>query len=190
MAETKTMINLKARIEREKEKLENYKVEHSVHNAKSKFITCPSCGSQLNRSMFKTEKCPLCKTELRSKTTLDTLAGYDRNIKKWEKEYAELDKKHKEQVYKSKLIQYSFYEPLKETDTHRTVSKDDAMSFIKKTKKPFRYTYGLSYRNPSINKASISRKDAVDIFSRNSLTDITELDDYVFVHSYSTNDMW
>lgn len=189
--ETKTMKTLRERTEREREKKEAYATAHSVHAAKSGFITCPNCGSKLNRTAFKGEKCPLCNTELRSKTTIDTLAGYETNIKKWSKEYKELAGKHEKQVYLNKFVRYSFYKTPEETETTRPVTKDEMIAFMKRTKKPFKLTSGLAYRHPTVHNVPISRKEAISILQdRGTLVDVQEYGDYVHVNTYSANDMW
>lgn len=188
--ETKTMATIRERIEREQSKKEAYAQAHSVHAAKSRYITCPNCGSSLNRSVFKGEKCPLCGTELRSKTTLETLAGYDRNIKKWQKEYQELAEKHEKQAYLNKFVAYSFYETPAETDTQRPVTKDEMVAFMKRTKKPFVYTCGLAYRHPTIYRVPIGRKTAIENLLGSRLVDVTEEADCVHVNTFTGNDMW
>ena len=59
-------------LEAEKE----YRDAHSIHILKARHIGCPKCESRLNKEFIVGEKCPLCRTDLRSKTTLDKLEWY------------------------------------------------------------------------------------------------------------------
>lgn len=188
MKETKTMYSIRKRIEKETEKKANYIATHSIHAAKSKYIGCPSCGSSLNRSMFKGEKCPLCHTELRSATTLHTISGYDKNISKWKKQYEDCRVTHERQVEKSRPVCYRFMGG-KGKEGYKNLSKKEIVDFLKKTKKPIKYTYGLEYRRPTICKEPVSKKEAVKAFLKH-WSDVTEYDEYVYIQSYSANDMW
>ena len=188
MEETKTMCSIRERIEKEKAKKEEYTAAHSIHAAKSKYIGCPSCGSSLNRSMFKGEKCPLCHTDLRSVTTLQTISGYDKNISKWKKQYEDCRVTHERQVEKSRPVCYRFMGG-QEKEGYKNLSKKEIVDFLKKTKKPIRYTFGLGYRHPSTYKETVSKKEAVEAFLKH-WSDVIEYDEYVYIQSYSANDMW
>ena len=56
---------------------QKYRQEHSVHIFKAKYVGCEGCGSKLNKEHLVGEKCPLCRTDLRSKTTIEKLEWYD-----------------------------------------------------------------------------------------------------------------
>lgn len=85
LGESKTIATLRERIEKEKAKYADYEKAHSIKTFKAEFVGCPHCGSKLKKELMKTEVCPLCRTDLRSKTTLDTLARYASNIEELEK---------------------------------------------------------------------------------------------------------
>lgn len=71
---------------KEKEILERiYGAEHSIKTFKSEYIGCPGCGSKFKRTLLRGEKCPLigCGTDLRGKTTLETINRYQKNIEKF-----------------------------------------------------------------------------------------------------------
>lgn len=80
-AKTKKMEEYEAKIkELNKAKME-YKAKHSVHEFKAMYIGCQNCGSRLNKEFIVGESCPLCRSDLRSKTTVDKLKWYDDKIK-------------------------------------------------------------------------------------------------------------
>jgi hypothetical protein len=92
-----TMLELKNKLAREQKKRVEYAAQHSIKTLKAEYIGCPCCGSKLKRELLKTEKCVLCGTDLRSKTTLDTLSRYSKNIedlqKKIKAEHCKLESK-------------------------------------------------------------------------------------------------
>ena len=94
------MISLKARFDAELDKQEEYSKKHSVKTFKAAHIGCPNCGSKLNRELLKNEKCPLCNTDLRSKTTLEALAKYVANANAIQAQYKEEEIKNKERYLK------------------------------------------------------------------------------------------
>ena len=191
--ETATMTTLRNRIDNEAMKREKYIDAHSILSSdrKSKFVSCQSCGSRLNRTLLKKEKCPVCGADLRSRTTIETIDRYNGNIKRWTKEYRELDKKHYEQQMKNRFVRYEGFFPGRNRDTeeYRYVTKDEMIDFLKRTKKPFRYTYGIEYRNPTTNGKPLTRKEAVSMFKRTGM-DVTERETYIDMNDYSDNDMW
>ena len=78
---TKTVLTLKERLHAEQEKRVAYAQTHAVSAFKAEYVGCPECGSKLKRTLLKGNSCPLCHTEMRSKTTMETLQRYDSNIK-------------------------------------------------------------------------------------------------------------
>lgn len=97
---SKKMISLKERFDAELDKQEEYAKKHSVKTFKASYVGCPKCGSKLNKDLLKSEKCPLCNTDLRSKTTLETLAKYTANANYLQKQYKEEEKKNQEKYIK------------------------------------------------------------------------------------------
>ena len=101
---TKTLLNLKERVKREKEKKENYMKMHSISTFKIEFIGCSGCGSKLKRKLLHGERCPLCSTDLRGKTTIDTIQRYNDNIEKLKKQIKEEEKKiQRKNIKKAKI---------------------------------------------------------------------------------------
>ena len=74
------MITLEERRKNEEKKKAEYAKVHSVSTFKAEYVGCQECGSKLKRTLLRSESCPLCRAELRSKTTMETLARYDNNI--------------------------------------------------------------------------------------------------------------
>ena len=93
---TKKMVELKNKYKELIEGHQKYSLEHSVHNFKAKYIGCEKCGSKLSREHLAGERCPLCRTDLRSKSTLEKLQRYkDKIIYCMNKIQAEKEKQKK-----------------------------------------------------------------------------------------------
>lgn len=69
------------------QKLRDYRDAHSVHLRKSEFIGCPDCGSKLANKRFGGEFCPVCRADLRPKTTIETIQRYEKDIRLNHKAY-------------------------------------------------------------------------------------------------------
>ena len=80
------------------------------------------------------------------------------------------------------MLKMSFY--------NGTLNRQTLTDFISATDKPIRYTYGLSYRNPTTNKALIDKEKALQIVEREGFLDATEKEDCLYLNAYSENDMW
>ena len=101
---TKTLLTLKERVKKEHEKRNAYEKAHSVSSFKAEYIGCPNCGSKLKKSLLRTDSCPLCRTELRSKTTIETIQRYKENIKKLNTQIREEERKiNQRNIQKSKI---------------------------------------------------------------------------------------
>lgn len=57
-----------------------YSSAHSVHRFKAKLIGCEKCESKINKDFMHGEVCPVCRADLRSKTTIEKLKWYDEKI--------------------------------------------------------------------------------------------------------------
>lgn len=80
------------------------------------------------------------------------------------------------------MLRMSFYDG--------TLDNAKAKEFIAKTEKPFKYTNGLAYRNPTTHNKPITREFAMEILTKEDFLVITEHDDYVHLNTYSSNDMF
>jgi len=83
----KKISDLERRIEETRQKSVKYFSEHRVGDFKSAFIGCPDCKSKINRTYFEKLKnntsrdlCPVCRTDLASDTTKETLKKYSEKI--------------------------------------------------------------------------------------------------------------
>lgn len=103
---TKRLITLKERRENEISKLNNYAKEHSVSAFKASYVSCPKCGSKINKDYISNDRCPLCRTDLRSETTKKTLARYKENIKQIEKQIRTEEQKQKDKLPVRYLVAY------------------------------------------------------------------------------------
>ena len=91
-------------------KIAAYEKEHSIKNLKATYIGCPKCGSKLARNLIRGEKCPLCGEDLRSKTTITTIAGYQGKRKEIA---AKIDTEYKKQTAAKRicwLVKYEFHQ--------------------------------------------------------------------------------
>lgn len=98
---SKKMTDLAQKINAERVKSADYEKAHSVKTFKADFVGCSSCGSKLKRELLQTEKCPLCKTDLRGKTTLETLAKYKAKIEEMI-DMQETERKNQQAAYEKK----------------------------------------------------------------------------------------
>jgi hypothetical protein len=71
---------------------EYYKLERDVPHVqnKSAFITCKYCGTRLPSKLWKYNNCPVCKTDLRSKSTLERVAAKKKQAEDAEKKLLEM----------------------------------------------------------------------------------------------------
>lgn len=90
---SKAAIVLTDRIKKQKDALTKIVAESHVSNRTSEFIGCEKCGSKLKRTLLPGDCCPLCRTDLRSKTNLDRIANAKAKLD-------ELNQKMEEQVKK------------------------------------------------------------------------------------------
>lgn len=79
-SKTKKIEELEKKIDVLVDMSREYKDKHSIHNFKAKHIGCEKCGSKLNKEYIVGEKCPLCRHDLRGKTTLEKLEYYKNKI--------------------------------------------------------------------------------------------------------------
>lgn len=104
---TKKMEELEGRLRELFRKQCEYAAEHSVLKFKAEYIGCPKCGSKLSRKHLNGDRCPLCREDLRSKTTLDTIANYERRRKEVEAQIRE--EKNKQSGEVMWLVKYEYH---------------------------------------------------------------------------------
>jgi hypothetical protein len=69
-------------------------------------------------------------------------------------------------------------------------SKDEIVALVETTDKPFVYTYGLAYRNPTTHRKPISKDEAISFVKTKGMIDITEEAEVIHIEEFSENDMW
>jgi hypothetical protein len=72
---SKKETELIAAIKAQRENLDKITRNASVQNRTSEYIGCEKCGSKLKRTLLRSQFCPLCGNDLRSKTNLDRIAN-------------------------------------------------------------------------------------------------------------------
>lgn len=82
---------------------------HSVKNQKAAFIGCPKCGSKLSRERLRGNDCPLCCTDLRSESTLNRLASYDKRIDEYNRQIAQERLKEKKKAKVMWLVKFEYH---------------------------------------------------------------------------------
>ena len=97
---------LKERIQAAEEKLKNYEQSHGIQSFKAAYISCPKCGSKINKQYIPKDRCPLCKEDLRSATTKETVKRYQTKIKELNALLKEKEEKNREVRY---LIMFEEY---------------------------------------------------------------------------------
>ena len=106
---TKRLSSLKERMDRETDKMNTYAIEHSVSEFKASYVSCPKCGSKINKDYISYDRCPLCKTDLRSETTKKTIARYRDNIIQLKKQIKDEEQKQKDKLPVRYLVAYCEY---------------------------------------------------------------------------------
>ena len=84
-----TLLSLQKRLQSEQQKRKQYAEQHSILTLKCAFVGCPNCGSKLNKKFLVREYCPLCRYDMRSKSTLDMLDKYTAKINEIEHKISE-----------------------------------------------------------------------------------------------------
>ena len=90
----------RAKVTEWEKKRDNFIETHSIHQRSSAYIGCPECGSKLYLGYIKGEKCPLCNTDLRPKSTIEKIKWYDKKTK-------ECRNKNKEKCWLAKIEWHS-----------------------------------------------------------------------------------
>lgn len=88
--------NIEAQIEKLECALPTYEKKTSVKSFKAEFIVCKECGCKLKRTLLKSDRCPLCRRDLRADTTLKTIASKKEAINVKKKELNEQMRKDSE----------------------------------------------------------------------------------------------
>lgn len=77
---SKKYLGIEERLKEWNKKL--YTLQDTIHykNVKASFISCPKCNSKINKEFIRSNFCPVCRNDMRPKTTLDTIKRYEEII--------------------------------------------------------------------------------------------------------------
>lgn len=101
--------DLVRRIDETEKKKDAYAKAHDISTFKSQFIGCKKCGSKLSKDHLRGHLCPLCRNDLRSDTTINTLKGYEDKIKSLDKQILEEKKKQKDKAPEMWLVKIEYH---------------------------------------------------------------------------------
>lgn len=107
--ETPKMKELNLKIKEVYDKRSDFIKKNSIKNRTSKYIGCSECGSKLSVEHLRGEYCPLCRNDLRSKTVLERIKGYDSKMSELEAKYLELEHKQKDKAEVKWLVKYEYH---------------------------------------------------------------------------------
>ena len=108
-ASSAKITDIQRRIKETKKKEADYIKAHDIHTFKSQFIGCKECGSKLSISHMRGNSCPLCSTDLRSETTLNTIKSYEEKIKTLQKQELTERKKQASKSPLKWLVKFEFH---------------------------------------------------------------------------------
>ena len=83
-------------------------LRNKIHyaNVKSNFVSCQKCESKINRKFIKWNICPICRTDMRPKSTLDLIARYEQIIKDIDKQLKEEELRLQEKAKKKAIVKW------------------------------------------------------------------------------------
>lgn len=90
-------------------------LRNKIHyaNVKASFVSCPSCNSKINKEFIKWNYCPICRNDMRPKSTLDTIKRYEEicnDLKKQLKiETLKLQEKNKKKAITKWLVRFEYH---------------------------------------------------------------------------------
>ena len=106
---TKKCEELLKRLHAEEEKLYSYTKSHDLSTFKASLIGCSKCGSKLNKEYLKGYHCPLCRNDMRSETTKNTVIRYQQKIRDIKRDIMAEEKKSSGKAVVKYLVLYEEY---------------------------------------------------------------------------------
>lgn len=106
---TKKCGELLKRLHAEEEKLSSYTKSHDLSTFKASLISCSKCGSKLNKDYLKGYHCPLCRNDMRSDTTKNTVSRYQQKIRDIKRDIMAEEKKSSGKAVVKYLVLYEEY---------------------------------------------------------------------------------
>lgn len=107
--DTAKIEGLRAKIRETVQKQNDYIASHSVKKQKAAYIGCSSCGSKLNKEKLRGERCPLCNTDLRAKSTLERIASFHAKVEEYDKKIVQEQLKQKKKAKVMWLVKYEYH---------------------------------------------------------------------------------
>ena len=90
---TKQMKEIKRQRLETMDKRDEFIKEHMPNRVKAELIGCKNCNSKIAKKYLRGAHCPVCHADLRPKSTIERIEGYDAKIVELDKRYKELEKK-------------------------------------------------------------------------------------------------
>lgn len=90
-------------------KQRDYIAAHSVKKQKAAYIGCRACGSKLNKEKLKSERCPLCNSDLRSASTQERIASFYAKIEEYNKKIKQEQLKQKKKAKVKWLVKFEYH---------------------------------------------------------------------------------
>lgn len=80
------------------------------------------------------------------------------------------------------MLKMSFY--------NGTLDKDVLIDNVISAGKPILYTFGYTWKHPTIYKRPVSVEKAISIIEKEDFLDATEYVDHIHLNAFSGNDLW
>ena len=80
------------------------------------------------------------------------------------------------------MLKMSFY--------NGTLDRNVLLETIKNTDKKILFTFGFTWKNPTVCKLPISVDEAIRTVNEEAFLDATEYDDYIHLNAFGVNDLW
>ena len=100
------IVALEERLKKVTQDRADYATKHSVSTFKAEFVGCSECGSRLKKTLLRSEKCPLCGTDLRGNTTLENLKRYNERLEEIRKKIQDERMKQRAKLVKQSKIKW------------------------------------------------------------------------------------
>jgi len=107
--ETKKMENLKKKGAELAERLVAFENEHSVRKFKAEYIGCSNCGSKVAKKYLRSERCPVCGSDLRSESTLKKIKELNDKVIQTREEYRAEGEKQKSRAKIKWLVKFEYH---------------------------------------------------------------------------------
>lgn len=90
-------------------KCNEYVKAHSIKTFKAEYVGCSCCGSKLKKDLLRNNRCPVCYEDLRAKSTLDRIQGFDKKEKELRAQIDAEKQKDKKNASVKWLVKYEYH---------------------------------------------------------------------------------